>query len=120
MARRIVKRGSVVLIHYPFTDLSGVKVRPAVVIAPNFLLQRVDDVLCLFISSSMPSSQLPSDLVLDPTYPAFAQSGLRVRSVLRCHKLTSLHKNLVIRVLGTLDTELMAKVDERLIIALGL
>jgi hypothetical protein len=28
MAQSIVKRGSVVLIRYPFTDLTGAKVRP--------------------------------------------------------------------------------------------
>jgi hypothetical protein len=29
MAQQIVRRGSVVLIRYPFTDLTGVKVRPS-------------------------------------------------------------------------------------------
>ena len=31
MAQSIVKRGNVVLIRYPFTDLTGAKVRPALV-----------------------------------------------------------------------------------------
>jgi hypothetical protein len=38
MAQPIVKRGSVVLICYPFTDLTGAKVRPAIVLTPNHLL----------------------------------------------------------------------------------
>jgi hypothetical protein len=38
MARQIVMRGSVVLIRYPFTDLTGVKVRPAIVHTSNRLL----------------------------------------------------------------------------------
>jgi len=54
MAESVVKRGSVVLIRYPFTDLTGVKVRPALVVTPDQLLPRLQDVLCLFISSSMP------------------------------------------------------------------
>lgn len=54
MGRRIVKRGSVVLIRYPFTDLSGAKVRPAIIITPDEFLKRIDDVLCLFISSVVP------------------------------------------------------------------
>ena len=32
MAQSIVKRGSVVSIRYPFTDLTGAKVRPALVV----------------------------------------------------------------------------------------
>ena len=35
MAQSIVKRGSVVLIRYPFTDLTGAKVRPALVVPPG-------------------------------------------------------------------------------------
>ena len=52
MAQSIVKRGSVVLIRYPFTDLTGAKVRPALVLTPDHLLSRLEDVLCLFISSA--------------------------------------------------------------------
>ena len=42
MAKRLVKRGSVVLVRYPFTDLTGSKVRPAVVLSPNSLLNKLD------------------------------------------------------------------------------
>ena len=41
MAESVVKRGSVVLIRYPFTDLTGVKVRPALVVTPDQLLPRL-------------------------------------------------------------------------------
>jgi mRNA-degrading endonuclease toxin of MazEF toxin-antitoxin module len=61
MAQSIVKRGSVVLIRYPFTDLTGAKVRPALVLTPDHLLSRLEDVLCLFISSAMPEELLPTD-----------------------------------------------------------
>jgi mRNA-degrading endonuclease toxin of MazEF toxin-antitoxin module len=65
MARQIVKRGSVVLVRYPLTDLTGVKVRPAVILTPNRLMSKLDDVLCLFISSSMPAELLATDFVLE-------------------------------------------------------
>ena len=41
MAQSIVKRGSVMSIRYPFTDLTGAKVRPALVVTPDHLLGRV-------------------------------------------------------------------------------
>ena len=97
MAQSIVKRGSVVLIRYPFTDLTGAKVRPALVVTPDHLLPRLEDVLCLFISSAMPDDLLPTDFVLDPRHPSFPTTGLKRRSVLRMHKLALLHKVLVLR-----------------------
>ena len=41
MAQSIVKRGSVVLIRSPFTDLTGAQVRPALVLTPDHLLPRL-------------------------------------------------------------------------------
>ena len=120
MAQSIVKRGSVVLIRYPFTDLTGAKVRPALVVTPGHLLPRLEDVLCLFISSAMPADLLPTDFVLEPGHPSFLTTGLKRRSVFRMHKLALLHKVLVLRVLGEGDQSLMDAVDQRLRLALGL
>ena len=100
MASSIVKRGSVVLIRYPFTDLPGAKVRPALVLTPDHLLPRLEDVLCLFSSSVMPEELLPTDFVLELGHASFLNTGLRRRSVLRMHQLALLHKALVLRVLG--------------------
>ena len=120
MAQSLVKRGSVVLIRYPFTDLTGAKVRPALVLTPDQLLLRMDDVLCLFISAVMPDDLLPTDFVLEPGHPSFPPTGLKRRSVLRMYKLALLHKALVLRVLGEGDPLLMHEVQQRLRVALGL
>ncbi len=120
MARSLVQRGSVVLVRYPFTDLSTTKVRPAVVVTSNLLLPQMEDVLCLFVSSVMPGELLPTDFVLEPGHPAFPATGLRLRSVFRTHKLALLHRDLVLRVLGWLTPALMEQIDARLQEALGL
>jgi len=120
MAQSLVKRGSVVLIRYPFTDLTGEKVRPALVLTPHPLLLRMDDVLCLFISAVIPDNFLPTDFVLESRHPSFPATGLKRRSVFRIHKLALLHKTLVLRVLGEADQALMHEVDQRLRLALGL
>ena len=119
MAQSIVKRGSGVLIRYPFTDLTGAKVRPALVLTPDYLLSRLEDVLCLFISSAMPEELLPTDFVLEPGHVSFLKTGLMRRSVLRMHKLALLHKALVLRVLGEGEQALMHEVSQRLHLALG-
>ena len=120
MAQPNVKRGSVVLVRYPFTDLTGMKIRPAVILTPDQLMSKLDDVLCMFVSSSIPTDLLLTDFILDAEHPAFAKTGLRYRSIFRCHKLTLLHKHLVLRVLGELDESLMNQINLRLQVALGL
>ncbi|MGB0387226.1 MAG: type II toxin-antitoxin system PemK/MazF family toxin [Ardenticatenaceae bacterium] len=120
MAGRLIKRGGVVLVRYPFTDLTGSKVRPAVVLTPNSLLPQLDDVLCLFISSSIPRDLLLTDFILVPTHPSFKKTGLKYSSILRTHKLALLHRSLVVRVLGEMDNALMDEINQRLRMALGL
>jgi mRNA interferase MazF len=120
MAQRTVRRGSIVIVRYPFTDLSSIKVRPAVILTPDHLMRKLDDVLCLFISSSLPTELLSTDFVLEPNHPSFPKTGLKYRSVFRTHKLALLHKSLVLRILGEMDKDLMNEINRRLRIALGL
>ncbi len=64
-----------VLIRSPCTDLTGAKVRPALVLTPDHLLPRLEDMLCLFISSAMPEELLPTDFILEPGHASFLQTG---------------------------------------------
>ncbi|NMG82792.1 MAG: type II toxin-antitoxin system PemK/MazF family toxin [Methanosarcinales archaeon] len=100
MAQRIVRRGSTVLVRYPFTDLCNTKVRPAVVLTPDHLMRRLDDVLCLFVSSSIPAELLPTDFTLEPGHSSFPGAGLKYRSVFRTHKLALLDKSPVLACFG--------------------
>jgi len=120
MGKRIVKRGSVVLVRYPFSDFSTTKVRPAVILTSDELIPLVDDVLCLFISSVISTDLLPTDLIVEKYDPSFHNLGLKFRSIFRTHKLTLLHKSLVLRVLGEVDQSLMEEINRKLRIALAL
>ena len=53
-------RGDVVLVPFPFTDLTNTKQRPALVISPDRLNATRDDVLLLAITSQVPPA-LPED-----------------------------------------------------------
>jgi mRNA interferase MazF len=115
-----IKRGSIVLIRYPFTDLSGNKVRPAAILTPDNHIPKMDDILCLFISSVVPDKKylLPSDYILYEKHSSFHDSGLKCTSVFRCHKIALLIKSLVIRQLGQLDNCIMNDINTHLCIAL--
>jgi mRNA interferase MazF len=117
-----IKRGSIVLIRYPFTDLSGNKVRPAAILTPDIHISKMDDILCLFKSSVIPDKKylLPSDYILDEKHSSFRDSGLKCASVFRCHKIALLIKSLVIKHLGQLDNCIMSDISTHLCIALGI
>jgi mRNA interferase MazF len=120
MAVETYKRGSVVLVRFPYTDLSGSKVRPAVIVTAEKYLAQADDVLCAFISSVLPDHLLHSDIIISETNPEFRRTGLKRSSVIRTHKLVLLDRELVYAKLGDLAPSLSKQMNAGLIDALGL
>jgi mRNA interferase MazF len=78
-------KGKVVLVRFPFDDLSTTKIRPAVCLTDPLGPHR--HVIFAFITSQTPTDMLPTDVALQPGHPAFASTGLRVASTLRLHRL---------------------------------
>jgi mRNA interferase MazF len=110
-------RGDIVLVPFPFTDLSGQKARPALIISPDPV---GSDVLLAFISSVIPATPETTDYVLDTTHPTFPQTGLKVVSVFRMSKLATLHRSLILRRLGSAAPDLQKALDVCLKQAIGL
>ena len=76
-------KGDIVLITFPFTDLSGTKLRPAVVLANNNL-----DITVCFITSQI-QWQEKSDFILSPSimnglkkHHYYAPAKLRLLTIL--------------------------------------
>ena len=88
-------KGDIVLINFPFTDLSGSKLRPAFVIADTSL-----DLTVCFITTQM-SWQETTDVVLTPS----ATNGLRKLSLIRTSKIATLDRALAKGLLGRLSTQ---------------
>ncbi len=86
-------KGDIVLITFPFTDLSGSKLRPAVVLADTSL-----DLIVCFITTQI-NWQEATDLVLTPT----VANGLRKFSLIRTSKIATLDKALIKGLLGRLS-----------------
>ena len=82
-------KAKIVLIHFPFTDLSGSKLRPAIVIHES-----EQDVIVAFISSRIPSPVQECDLLITTEHPAFAATGLKISSVIKFDKIATLSKTL--------------------------
>ncbi len=94
--------GEVVLIPFPFSDLSQSKVRPAVCLADA---GRGDYILCQKTSSPYGD---PSAVPLDAS--DFASGGLLVASFARPGKLFTAHAGLMIRSVGILTSTAFARI----------
>ncbi len=109
------RRGDVVLVPFPFTDLSSTKVRPALVVSAD---PQKTDLMFAFASSAVPARA--GDVVLSEDDPAFPGSGLKRTSVFRMSKLVTLERSCVVRRLGRITPDVQARVNECLRRALGL
>jgi len=111
-------RYSVVLVPFPFDDLTASKVRPAVCLTDAIGAHR--HVVLAFITSAVPPRLEPTDFLLDPVTADFARTGLRVRSALRLHRMVTVSTTLIQRQLGVLTPNLQAQVHQRLRALFGL
>lgn len=105
-------KGKVVLVPFPFDDLSTTKVRPAVCLTNPIGVHR--HVILAFITSVIPTDLMATDIVLDTSDPDFAATGLRVSSAIRLHRLMTVSTALVKRELGVLSSDTQVKIAEKL------
>ncbi len=95
------KQADIVLTPFPFTDLSGEKVRPALVLA----ISREDVTVC-FISSIPSKKELDNEIIVKEN----KQNGLKAKSIIKVVKIATLEKKIILGKLGTLDKVTLGKV----------
>ena len=99
--------GSVVLVRFPFSDLSQVKLRPAVVLADA---DRGDWILCQITSNSYSD---PRALFLGSD--DFASGSLRVGSYARPGKLFTANESLLVSQVGVLKNEALQRIVQAVV-----
>lgn len=110
------KKGKIVLIPFPFTDLSASKVRPAV-IACSF--SQGEDVIVAFISSLKNRIQ-KTDIVLSSQDKDFFKTGLKVDSVIKIGKLATLDKKIILGEIGEINANIEKEINKKIKILFGL
>jgi mRNA interferase MazF len=88
-----MKKGSIILIPFPFTDLKGSKIRPAVVLCQSEL-----DVTICFITSEL-RWKTECDISVFPS----KSNGLKVPSLIRVGKIATINSDLALGELGELS-----------------
>lgn len=105
-----MKKGDIVLLSFPFTDLKGEKIRPALVLVVSDL-----DVIVAFITTQFKWKNT-FDILLEPN----DLNGLKKTSLVRLSKITTIDKDLILGKLGELDSLDMQSINKSLIKILNL
>ncbi len=107
-------RGAVILVPFPFTDLTTTKRRPAVILSTTAQIAGTADVVIAQVTGNVQRGAIGDYLILD-----WAQAGLRMASVVR-PKLATIHTSLILRHLGKVTDRDLAGIEASVRIALGL
>ena len=94
-------KAKIILIHFPFTNLTDFKLRPALVIHES-----ENDVVVAFISSKIPGHLQDSDFVIARDHPSFFSTGLKVSSVIKFDKIATVSKDLIEGEIGEISRDL--------------
>ncbi len=104
--------GAVVLVPFPFSDLSASKLRPAVVLSNA---GRGDFVLCQITSKSYGD---PRSVLI--TSSGFKQGSLRIDSYVRPGKLFTANEKLVVKTIGDLQNDLFNEILDAVVSLVGI
>ena len=103
------KRGDIVLVPFPFTDLSTTKLRPAVVL---WVDSSVIDVTLCFISSQNVNTISSEEFIIEATDPEFILTGLKVTSKVRVSRIVTVERNLITRKIGKLGNNFFQQLNQ--------
>ncbi|MGH2372074.1 MAG: type II toxin-antitoxin system PemK/MazF family toxin [bacterium] len=112
------RRGQVVVVNVPFSDHSGVKPRPALVVSAEAFHGPLPDVIVCPVSSQPRYFRRPGSG--DCPVREWRSVGLRRPSTVRISKVLAVDKQIIKRVLGSLSQSDVARVDAGLREAFGL
>lgn len=101
------KFGTIILVPFPFTDLTSTKVRPALIVSKTDAMTK--DLILAFITSRGQQQNKQACFPLETTQKHFKKTGLKVDSFVHFDKLATLNKKLILGELGLLDKELIKK-----------
>ena len=104
-------KNRIVLVPFPFDDLSSSKVRPAVCLTDEIAPH--GHVVVAFITSNV-ESEAGTDLTIKSSDPDFPATGLKVSSTIRLHRLITISKALFRRQLGVISPDREKQIGDKL------
>jgi mRNA interferase MazF len=115
------RRGDVVILDFPFSDASGSKVRPALVVQSDANNVRLRSTIVALITKNIQrAAQEPAHLLIDVTTSEGQASGLHTASAVTCNNLFTVHEQRILRTIGWLPSAAMQRIDACLKAALDI
>ena len=106
-------RGTLVLVPFPFTDLSATKRRPALVISPDRFNEKSEDLILVAVTSKFPPELSEIEIPLENV--DLKEGILPKRSVVRLAKIFTMHSGLIKKKAGSLKDQKIQEILDRLI-----
>lgn len=100
-------QGDIVLIPYPYTDLSNTKKRPVVIISKDAINKQN------FIVSKI-TSVIRNDQFTFPIKDTDTETKLRFKSEVRTNEIFTVHKSLIIKHLTSFKKESLKQLTEKI------
>jgi len=97
-------KGNIVLIPFPYTDLSGNKLRPALILSETLL-----DVTVSFITTQLQWQEV-TDILLHPSIV----NGIKKTSLIRLSKIATIDKVLIAGKIGVISQRQIIDLNQKL------
>jgi len=105
-------QGDVVLVPFPFTDLSAIKQRPALVLSPERLNKVHSDLVVAAITSQVPAAPGEDEILLSGS--ELKRAGLPKPSIIKLGKIFTIHQGLIRKKLGHVPDSTMEDILQKL------
>ncbi len=107
-----VQRGDIVLIDFPYSNHTGSKIRPALVVQADVWNQRLDDtILALITSSPQRRTGASTQYFIDISTVEGRRTNLRFDSIVQCENLVTQDQRLILHRIGSLSDSAMQQID---------
>jgi mRNA interferase MazF len=115
----MLSRGQIVVVDFGIAGLPK-KVRPVLVVQSDAYNRKMTNSVVAMITTNLARASEPTHLLIDISTPEGQQSGLLHSSVVNCNTLTTVRQDEILRTLGSLSPQLMARIDQCLKTALAI
>jgi mRNA interferase MazF len=116
-----VSRGDIVLLEFPFSDASGAKVRPAVVVQSNANNRRLTSTIVALVTKTIHRARSEATQFLIAANSVEGKpTGLHFDSAVTCTNLYTIHEDFVKYRIGRLPSSLVESLDQCLKAALAI
>ena len=97
---------------FPFTDLSAIKQRPALVLSPERLNKVHSDLVVAAITSQVPAAPGEDEILLSGS--ELKRAGLPKPSIIKLGKIFTIHQGLIRKKLGHVPDSTMEDILQKL------